>query len=311
MDVSNRALSSRVILLAAGFFLSMSSRSLADPVYTALDLGAGTPSDAASSALSYGVDSSGNGTVTGSNGLTYTFNPVQNYLPATGNISGPGVPTPEPAPIWDQNTYGNPNFAFSYSTLYAMNSSGLAAGINQFGVVGHLANSEAFITQLQPDGKWGAPTPLWSGYTTFAGSGPSNIGIMGVSPGGQVLGYGVVNQFGPPVNTLYLYDSKTHALTDLTSLVNSITWTNSTAQPLGGQSPNWFLQSVVSRLDNQGRILIQASEGFIGPVHNVLLVPDGIAADPPPIPEPGTWAVFATLIGAWMAQKRLRSRSRS
>jgi len=75
----------------------MGATALADPTYTIINLGTGSPT--------YGVDSSGNGTVTGSNGLTYTFNPVQNYLPAQWSNTTQGVPIVDPAPIGAPGSY--------------------------------------------------------------------------------------------------------------------------------------------------------------------------------------------------------------
>jgi len=266
----------------------MGATALADPIYTAIDLGTGSPT--------YGVDSSGNGTITGSNGLTYTFNPVQNYLPAQWNNTTQGVPIVQPARFPSPYDYGNPNNDFSYSNLTYMNSQGLAAGINQYGVAGHQANGEAFLTQQQANGSWGAPIPLWSGAQSFFGAGAIMVGILGVSPNGQVLGYGVENP-AEPSRILYLYDTKTQALTNLTSLINSMTWTNSTQLPMG-QSPNWSLSPMsISQFDNQGRILVQAFQGWFGgggetTPHSLLLIPEGVSADPVAVPEPANWAVF-------------------
>ena len=88
MDARNRARSGRLILFAACLHLLIGAAALADPIYTVIDLGTSTVT---------GVDSSGNGTVTGSNGLTYTFNPVQNYLPAQWTNTTQGVPIVVPA----------------------------------------------------------------------------------------------------------------------------------------------------------------------------------------------------------------------
>jgi hypothetical protein len=300
MDVRDAARSVRRLLLAAGLHFAVAVVAHADPIYNAVDLGTGS--------VTYGVDSTGNGTVTGSNGLTYTFDPVQNALPAQWRNATQGVPTVTPAPVGDGDTYGNPNNAYSYSSLNFMNNQGLAAGINYYGVNGHMGNGEAFLTQQQANGLWGAPIPLWSGADYLLGPGKT-VGIIGVSPNGQVLGYG--SEVWTPYNnaTLYLYDSKTQSLINLTNLVDSMKWTTSTQLPVG-QSPNWFLSSDVSQLDNQGRILVQASEGFPWPEHNLLLIPQGLSSDPVAAPEPATWAVFATLIGGWLARKRLCLRSR-
>src|SRR5215470_6356680 len=148
MDVRDAARSIRRLLLATGLNLAVSAPAHADPIYNAVDLGKGS--------VTTGVDSGGNGTVTGSNGLTYKFNPVQNALPAQWSNTTQGVPTVEPAPIGSPDTYGNPKFAYSDSSLKFMNSQGLAAGVNLYGVDGHEGNSEAFLTQQQANGSWGA-----------------------------------------------------------------------------------------------------------------------------------------------------------
>jgi len=316
MDARIRARSGRLIFFAACLHLLMAATALADPIYTVIDLGTSPVT---------GVDSSGNGTVTGSNGLTYTFNPVQNYLPAQWSNTTQGVPIVYPAPtgLWtatipfDPNS---PNFAFSSSNLYSMNLQGLAVGINRYGVDGHQEDSVVFLTQQQANGSWGAPIPLWSGSTygsPFA-SFASFVGIMGISPNGQVLGYGAIMNHGPGGGynpTLYLYDTKTQSLTNLTTLISSITLTSSQQLPPGGD-PNWYVHIGYSaQLDNQGRILVLADPpGLPGPAgyspETLLLIPQGVSADPISIPEPESWAIFATLIGALIAHKRLRSRTR-
>src|SRR5271157_53077 len=122
-----------------------------------------------------------------------------------------------------------------------------------------------------------------------------------------------MNLWGSYNPILYLYDTKTQALTNLTNLINSTTWTNSTQLPTG-EIPNWSLNlPYVTQLDNQGRILVQADQSYWGirGTHTLLLIPQGVSADPIPVPEPESWAVFAPLIGGWIAHKRLRSRTRS
>ncbi|HZW34022.1 MAG TPA: hypothetical protein VFF52_25080 [Isosphaeraceae bacterium] len=280
----------------------MGAQALADPLYTAIDLGTINPYT--------GAVPNGNGTITGSNGLTYAFNPVQNDLPAQWDRVSQGVPIVQPAPVNGPGTNGNPNFAFSYSYLYAMNSQGLAVGINQYGVAGHLENSEVFLTQKQPNGSWGTPTPLWPGLQYFDEGNPYGLGIFGMTPTGQVLGYGVANPYQESPAILYLYDTKTQTLTNLNNVINSVTWTNSTNLP-NGQSPYWNLNSPLAQFDSSGRILVQATQGYGGTPHALLLVPQGVSVDPLAIPEPATWAVFATLIGGWMAHQRLRTRTRS
>ena len=137
---------------------------------------------------------------------------------------------------------------------------------------------------------------------------------MGVSPQGQVLGFGGVKNQWNYDPTLYLYDSKTQSLTNLTTLISSMTLTRTPPLPPGG-SPYWYVNIVYRpQLDNQGRILVLAyPPGLPEPGYSpdtLLLIPQGVAADPIPVPEPSTWALFATLIGGLIARNRLRSRTR-
>lgn len=302
MDVRDGIRSIRRLWLAAGLALGVVAPAHADPIYNAIDLGTGS--------VTYGVDSSGDGTVTGSNGLTYAFNPSQNDLPAQWSTTSRGVPIVASPPTGSQDTYGDPDNAYSFSHLISMNSQGLAAGIDASGVSGHLGNSEAFLTQQQANGSWGTPIPLWSGSQTLSESTWSGIGILGVAANGQVLGYGVENPSGPDFPVLYLYDTKTRTLTNLSSLINSMTWAGAAQGLPALQGPDWNLSGVLGQIDDQGRILVQATEGATGPVHNLLLVPEGVSSDPIATPEPTTWAIFATLIVGWMARERLRSRRR-
>ncbi len=301
MDVARPARPFRLALLIAGLHLAAGAIAHADPMYTAIDLGTGNPT--------YGTDSSGNGTVTGSNGQSYIFNPAQSYLPSQWASTSVGVPIVQPAPDGAPLTYGNPLNAYSYSSLGAMNSQGVAAGINFYGVNGHLGWAEAFITQRQADGSWGTgtPIPLWQGAQGYW-SQANDIGINGVSANGQVLGYGVYNPESS-LTQLFLYDTNTHALINMTSLLNAMTWTNS-SQLAPGQIPNWILGNPSnSQIDAQGRLLVQATEGLSGSPHNLLMVPDSLPGNQVPAPEPASWAAFAMLIGGWMIHHRTRSRS--
>jgi hypothetical protein len=299
MDVAYRIRSSWPILLAACLHLSWCGRSLADPMYTAIDLGSGSPT--------FGVDSIGNGTVTGANGLTYPFNPVQNSLPAQWQGSSQNVPNVVAPPVNGPDTYGNPAFAYSHSTLWGINSQGLAAGIDDWGVAGHIDNKEAFAIQQQPNGSWGTPVPLWAGLPDFGGA--NGVGILGISANGQILGSGY-NMGQPPGYDafptgygLFLYDAKSHSFTNLSNLIDS------TMSPA---KTNWYLNMPLGQIDNEGRILLSqdVNEGFSsGPGHTLLLIPQGLSPDAVPAPEPATWAVFAILLGGWMARRRLRSRA--
>jgi hypothetical protein len=289
MDVWNCARPRRWILLAAGLQLMIGTSALADPLYTAIDLGPGNPTF-------------GNGTVTGSNGQTYAFNPVQNYLPAQWQNTTQGVPIVDPAPVNSPFTNGDPNYAYSYSDMIAMNSQGLGVGINHWGVDGQLENTEAFVTQLQPNGTWGTPTQMWAGTTEYA-IGQSLLGIDGITSNGLVLGTGI-----PPTGAtgttdydvrLLLYDTKTNTVTNLNNLVTSLT------PP--GQSLPWLLNGPIGQLDNDGRILVQI-QSVSGQSDELLLVPQGVSAAPLATPEPATWAIFATMIGGCAAYQRLHTR---
>jgi hypothetical protein len=302
MDVRNLTRYCRLLLFATSVHLLMGVSALADPSYTAIDLGTGSPT--------YGNTPTGAGTITGSNGLTYMFNPVQNDLPAQWTNVTLGVPVVQPTPISGPGSNGLANLGYSHSTLEYMNSQGLAAGINLYGIAGNLANGQAFLTQQQPNGSLGAPIPLWSGAQNFGGPVAWSVGIDGVSSSGQVLGYGFQN--GVQTSTMspiVLYDTKTQTFTNVTSLVNSMTWANST-QIASGQFPNWIVANPIGQLDDQGRILVQAYQGFdpTDTRHNLLLIPDGLSVDPLAIPEPATWVVYTALICGWIARDRLRSR---
>lgn len=299
MDVAYRIRSTWPILLAACLPLSWGGRALADPLYTAIDLGTGSPT--------YGVDPTGNGTVTGSNGLTYIFNPVQNALPAQWQGTSHDVPNIVAPPVGSPDTYGNPAFAYSHSTLWGINDQGLAAGIDDWGVAGHIDNKEAFAIQRQADGSWGTPIPLWSGLADFGAA--SGVGILGISANGRILGYGYnMGQLSgydawPTGSGLFVYDSKSHSFTNLSNLIDS------TMSPA---KVNWYLNTPSGQIDDQGRILIPGfvSEGFSsGSGHTLLLIPQGLSPDPVPAPEPATWAIFAVLLGGGMA-RRNRARAR-
>jgi hypothetical protein len=295
MDVGNRSRAiGPILLLASLHFLAAGAQ--ADPVYTVIDLGTGAPT--------FGTNSNGQGTVTGSNGLTYTFNAMRVSSP----VQPANFPNVVPPPVGNQDTYGDPAYAYSHSTLVAMNSQGLAAGLDVWGVSGHIVNSEAFAVQQQANGSWGTPIPLWSGVPNFGSA--MGDGILGISSSGQILGYGynmgqLSGYDATPIGYgVFLYDSKSQSFTNLSTLIDS------TMSPA---KTNWFLNTPLGQIDNQGRILLPqaAYEGYSGPLHTLLLVPQGASADPVPAPEPATWAIFATLIGGWLARKRLRPRPRS
>jgi hypothetical protein len=301
MDVRDLLRAIWPFLLVFGFHLSNGAGVHADPMYTVIDLGTGP--------LTYGADTNGDGTVTGSNGLTYIFNSLQYNSSAPSSNTTQVVPIPVAAPTGVGDTNGDPNYAYSYVTNFAVNSQGLGVGYDVFGVDGHLSNTQVFATQLQANGAWGQPIYLWSGEASF-GVSSAGVGILGVSPNGQILGYGYNMGQIPSYDAmpsgfgLYLYDTKSQSFTNLTNLIDS------TVSPA---NTNWFLNMPFGQIDNQGRILLtqEVYEGDGGPLHSLLLVPDGVSADPVVAPEPATWAIFASLIGGWMVRKCLRAGTRA
>jgi hypothetical protein len=253
--------------------------------FCVIDLGTGSPT--------YGTDSSGDGTVTGTNGSTYAFNPVRDYLRAQWSNLSHDIPIVQPAPIYETAaTHNNPMYAYSHSSLLQMNENGLAVGIDLYGVDGHTGNTIAFLTQLQANGTWGTPIALWSGRATHGGGAIPTLSILGISSNGQVLGYGVDNPaLDDQINYLYYYDIKSQMKININTVIGS----------MGGGH---------AQLDDDGRVLVQAYHGYQEDPHNLLLVPNGVSADPLAVPEPATWAVFATMIVGAMAHKRIRSRRR-
>ena len=292
MDVGIRVRAIGPVLLLACLHL-LGSRAQADGAYTVIDLGTGSPT--------FGTSSNGQGTVTGSNGLTYAFDASQVSLHSQALNTSQPVPNVIASPIGSPETNGNPANAFSNSTVVAMNGQGLAAGFDNWGVAFQIDNKEAFAIQQLANGSWGTPVALWAGAPDFVNA--SNVAILGITPNGQILGYGYHMNQGPSGYGLYLYDSNSHSFTNLTSLIFS------TMSP--AQAP-WILNGPLGQIDNQGRILLpyEAYEGYSGPLHTLLLVPQGISADPLAVPEPATWAIFATLLGAWPARNWLRARKR-
>jgi hypothetical protein len=299
MDVGNGVRAIGPILLLASLHL-LAAEAQADPLYTVIDLGTGSPT--------FGTHSDGQRTVTGSNGLTLAFDTSQVGTPRQGINTSQGIPNVVAPPVGNPDTYGNPAYAYSHSTVMAINGQGLAAGLDDWGVSGHLFNTEAFAIQQQANGSWGTPIALWSGEASFGGSG-TGVGILGISANGQVLGigYNMGGQLpyysGPSSGYgLFVYDSKSGSFTDLSNVVNSTLKQTETGWT------GWYLNSPIGQIDNQGRILLsqEATQGFSGPAHTLLLVPQGASTDPVPAPEPATWAIFATLIGGWLARKRLR-----
>ena len=64
-------------------------------------------------------------------------------------------------------------------------------------------------------------------------------------------------------------------------------------------------------IDDQGRILLWAAEGFNSAEYTLLLTPAGVTSDPIPLatPEPGSLAVMAVAM-AGLAVHRIRERRR-
>jgi hypothetical protein len=267
-----------LILVSCCMFAAGTS-AIADPLYTVTDLGPG--------GIALSNDASGAGVVIGGSGQAYSYTPTSNSLPTGVNTAN--VPDLISAPVGSPETYGNPGYAYSDSVLHAMNRDGIAAGIDTFGIDGHTGDSAAFYVQQQPDGSWGTPHYLWSGLSTFApGRQPAGIQILGVSDTDQILGIGSSSDHIS--TTSYLYDIKSGTTTNLSSIVNG---------------PTWALGHAIG-IDEQGRLLVDASELPQGPEHTLLLTPAGLSSDPVPVPEPTTLATLAVAAGGMVVRSYLK-----
>ena len=221
-----------------------------------------------------------------SNGQTaysFSFTPA---MPLTSSqVSATDFPIAVSAPVQSPLTYGNPLNAYSMVVSPLVNAKGTAVAIDSAGVFGHFGSETAYSVQRNADGSWGHPSVIWYG-TQVQGEGP-NIGgvtIAGINSQNQVVGtMSVLASY--PLNYAVMYDINTHTLTNL-----------STLPALAG-----YLNALPVAIDDNGRILVEASPVAGGPEQALLLTPAGVSSDPlaVPAPEPGSFAVMALAIAAF------------
>jgi hypothetical protein len=288
---------------------------LADPIsgYTVTNLGSGPITLTTSNGTTVPVDSSGSfygyyggslTSVTGgapvvsvSNGqasYSFAFTPDTPLAPNQGVMSG--FPLANAAPTYDGFTYGNPANAFSYVPGTAlMNSQGLIAAADTYGVSGHWVAGTAYTVQENANGSFGAPTPTWSGTQQVNGgeSLATGVNIVGLNNLGQVLGT-TSNPYGNNPAAAVVYNPTMQTLTNLTNFTDS--------------AGNMYLNSVPYAIDDQGRILLQASEWPTGAMDTLLLTPTSVSEAP--VPEPGSIAVMVLAMAAFAAHRAAERRRR-
>ena len=185
------------------------------------------------------------------------------------------------------------------------NGSGIIVAINTAGVYGHEGSSESYFVKQGPDGTWGTPTAMWSGGVEFQGTPtPGEASITGMNKLNEVLGVGSDGSLNGSPSGLglpqtYLYNLNTNSLLNLSTLNVLLAggWNN--IAPIA--------------IDNQGRILVEASES---PVtgdrleHTILLTPEGVSSNPlaVPAPEPGALALAVVTIAALTLRRAVRGR---
>jgi len=271
--------------------------------YTIIDLGLGQSM----------VTNAGSGStlISASGGTVYPF-PETGRDPSNTVQALSSFPLPNPAPVWSPETYGNPNYAWSYMPSSGMNANGLGWVTNEWGVTGHSYETAVYAAQYNGNGQWSNPVLLWMGTGGFAGLGDHPV-VQSFNASGLFLGTGVSYAYPYPYisnDTTVLYNLNTKVLTDL-SFVTSLSppdW-----KPPTGFSIPYFSNLQPIAIDDAGRILlsVQESDG----THDLLLVPDGVSANPLSVPEPGTWLAFSLAL-AWIARRnktvhKLKSRYNS
>jgi hypothetical protein len=190
---------------------------------------------------------------------------------------------------------GNPAFAFSNVSSAMVNSSGLIAAIDTFGVFGHLYSADAYVVQHNADGSWGAPQMVFQGTPQVNTGGGMSGGftIVGLSKSNEVLisNYSSTSQ----ANAAILYNMNTHTQTDLWTLLSS--------------ANTGFIDVVPLAISDLGQIVLRgvSEANMSGPQQILLLTPDGESAAPleVPAPEPSTLAITLLVI-AGLAGRRLR-----
>jgi hypothetical protein len=203
------------------------------------------------------------------------------------------LPVPNPAPVGDPMTWGNPSFAYSVIQGVSVHSNGVAVAVNAWGVVGHQYSNAVYVAQHNADGTWSNPVGLWSGPGGNLGA-PNGTAprVQDFNNAGLFLGTTGDTSKQDGSQTV-LFNLNNHVLTNF-QFLSTLSATGS-AIP-SSFSSSFFLNPQPISLDDVGRILmsVQESDG----THDLLLVPDGVSADPVAVPEPGAWLVFSMALGA-------------
>ena len=245
------------------------------PSYSVTDLGPG--------ATSFATDASGQQLVTTHDGTTaYAFPQIQYASAAATQAALASIPPMTNAPV--SSTNGNPGNAYSELSNAFLNEKGQMVVTN----VG--AGSTVFSALPQADGSYKLADALWS-TPNNASSGGVVAQAIALNNQGLVLGMsGYIPVYGP---LEVLYNLATGQSVDVMSLL-----------------PATWRQGFARALDDQGRILVMASEmptpGSPGDsvYHSFLLTPAGLPVDPIPIPEPTTLATLVLGLGVLAYHRR-------
>jgi hypothetical protein len=240
------------------------------------------------------AEATGSQIVAVSNGqATYPFT----LTPATPLQPDHGImvnfPLAQPAPVNDM-TYGDPRNAYSIVLNPIMNASGIVAAIDAAGVSGHDRGGDvAYYVQRNPDGSWGSPVWMWGGSQAVTGGYIGGASLTGINPLNQVLGSMQPVSFHNAPTQAVLYDISTHSLINLSDYL----------------APQGYHDIHPLALDDQGRILLWAAKGWSAE-DTLLLTPDGVSSDPIPLatPEPGSLAVMALAMAAFVARRVRKTR---
>ena len=155
----------------------------------------------------------------GTASYSFAFAPDTPLAPNQGVISG--IPLANAAPTYDGFTYGNPANAFSYVPgTSLMNSQGLIAAADTYGVSGHWVAGTAYTVQENANGSFRADADLVGNPTSQRGRvARHRREIVGLNNLGQVLGT-TSNPYGNNPASAVVYNPTTQTLTNLTNFTD-------------------------------------------------------------------------------------------
>jgi hypothetical protein len=277
-------------VLFALVLASASSSAHADPMtipgYTVTDLGAGTPT--------FATDANGNGVLNSPSGRTYAFSTTTDTILTPGQGIGASIPLLNPPTFAP-----DPSAPWIHLASAVMNSNGIVAAVNAYGVGDLSYNESAYYVQRDANGSWGQPVTIFQGPGEPGSFPTRELGIVGMSNMNSIL----INNYNIPGVTqpnALLYNINTQSITNLGSLL-------STLNP-------FYTEPQGLAIDGEGRILLVAdSELGVGPPRtNLLITPAGLSSEPieVPAPEPGTLAIMLMALASF-AVRRVRERRRA